>query len=84
MRKNPKVRKAVDMTVCTPHPSGNAVFMAYDGQLARIYTRKANRSKLADSGFEKLGKLSNPSRVLDRDGEISHENQYLTGRSGSP
>lgn len=75
MRKNRKVRKAVDMTVCTPHPFGNAVFMACDGQLARIYTRKANRSKLADSGFEKLGKLSRPSRVLDKDGGIPHEDQ---------
>lgn len=53
-----------------------ASYLAHtDTTQARIYTRKANRSKLADSGFEKLGKLSNPSRVLDRDEETSHEDQ---------
>lgn len=30
------------------------------------FTPRANRSKLADSGFEKLGKLSNFPQKLDR------------------
>lgn len=37
-----------------------ASFLAHtDTTQASVYTKKANRSKLADSGFEKLGKLSN-------------------------
>lgn len=44
-----------------------ASYLAHaDTTQARIYTRKANRSKLADSGFEKLWKLSNSSELLDR------------------
>lgn len=43
-----------------------ASYLAHtDTTQARTYTRKANRSKLADSGFEKLRKMSNPSEKLD-------------------
>lgn len=53
-----------------------ASYLAHaDTTQARVYTRKANRSKLADSGFKKLGKLSNLPELLDRDGEIPHEDQ---------
>jgi integrase len=46
-----------------------------DTSQASVYTKAANRAKLADSGFEKLGKLSNSRKVLDADGVISDENQ---------
>lgn len=53
-----------------------ASYLAHaDTTQARIYTRKANRSKLADSGFQKLGKLSNPSELLDGNEEIPLEDQ---------
>ena len=53
-----------------------ASYLAHtDTTQARIYTKKANRSKLADSGFEKLGKLSNPSVPLDSDEVNSDEDQ---------
>ncbi|KIC46146.1 tyrosine-type recombinase/integrase [Tateyamaria sp. ANG-S1] len=44
-----------------------ASYLAHtDTTQASVYTRAANRSKLADSGFEKLGKLSNSSKELDK------------------
>lgn len=44
-----------------------ASYLAHtDTTQASVYTRRANRSKLADSGFKKLGKLSNSSKKLDR------------------
>lgn len=44
-----------------------ASYLAHtDTTQASVYTKKANRSKLADSGFEKLGKLSNFSEELDK------------------
>lgn len=47
-----------------------ASYLAHaDTTQARTYTRKANRARLADSGFEKLGKLSNPAVLLDNDRE---------------
>lgn len=53
-----------------------ASYLAHaDTTQARVYTRKANRSKLADSGFEKLGKLSNSPEKLDVDGGIINDNQ---------
>ena len=43
-----------------------ASYLAHkDTKLAAVYTRKANRSKLADSGFAKLGNVSNLIPVLD-------------------
>ena len=43
-----------------------ASYLAHtDTTQASIYTREANRSKLADSGFEKLGNLSNAPEGLD-------------------
>lgn len=43
-----------------------ASYLAHtDTTQASVYTRRANRSKLADSGFEKLGRLSNSSGKLD-------------------
>ena len=43
-----------------------ASYLAHtDTTQARIYTRKANRSKLADSGFKKLSKMSNSLQKLD-------------------
>lgn len=45
-----------------------ASYLAHtDTTQASIYTREANRSKLADSGFEKLGNLSNAPEELDRE-----------------
>ena len=44
-----------------------ASYLAHtDTKQAAVYTKKANRSKLADSGFEKLGNVSNLIPVLDR------------------
>jgi integrase len=44
-----------------------ASYLAHtDTTQASVYTKAANRSKLADSGFEKLGKLSNSSEALDK------------------
>lgn len=44
-----------------------ASYLAHtDTTQASVYTRRANRSKLADSGFKKLEKLSNSSGKLDR------------------
>lgn len=44
-----------------------ASYLAHtDTTQASVYTKAANRSKLADSGFEKLGKLSNSSEKLDK------------------
>lgn len=44
-----------------------AAYLAHkDTKEASTYTRKADRAKLADSGFAKLGKVSNLSDVLDR------------------
>lgn len=44
-----------------------ASYLAHtDTTQASVYTKAANRSKLADSGFEKLGKLSNSPGKLDR------------------
>lgn len=46
-----------------------ASYLAHtDTTQASVYTKAANRSKLADSGFEKLGKLSNSSEKLDKQG----------------
>lgn len=46
-----------------------ASYLAHtDTTQAAVYTKAANRSKLADSGFEKLGKLSNSSEKLDKQG----------------
>ncbi|NJM81215.1 MAG: tyrosine-type recombinase/integrase [Tabrizicola sp.] len=40
-----------------------ASYLAHaDTTQARTYTRKANRARLADSGFEKVRKLSNPAK----------------------
>ncbi|HMQ40251.1 MAG TPA: tyrosine-type recombinase/integrase [Paracoccus sp. (in: a-proteobacteria)] len=47
-----------------------ASYLAHtDTTQASVYTRRANRSKLADSGFKKLGKLSNSSDPLDSEKE---------------
>lgn len=44
-----------------------ASYLAHkDTKQADTYTKKANRSKLADSGFAKLGNVSNFSSALDR------------------
>lgn len=51
-----------------------ASFLAHaDTKQAAVYTKQANRSKLADSGFAKLGTVSNTSRKLDRKQEKSYE-----------
>lgn len=51
-----------------------ASYLAHtDTTQARTYTRKANRSKLADSGFEKLRKMSNSSKKLDNEEENPNE-----------
>lgn len=53
-----------------------ASYLAHtDTTQARIYTRKANRSKLADSGFKKLRKMSNSSDKLDNEEGNPDENQ---------
>lgn len=53
-----------------------ASYLAHaDTTQARTYTRKANRARLADSGFEKVRKLSNTTEQLDKSGRKSHENQ---------
>lgn len=53
-----------------------ASYLAHtDTTQARTYTRKANRSKLADSGFEKLRKMSNSSKKLDNEEENPNEGQ---------
>ncbi len=47
-----------------------ASYLAHaDTTQAAVYTKKANRARLADSGFAKLyaGKMSNPSDQLDID-----------------
>lgn len=44
-----------------------AAFLAHsDTKQAAVYTKRANRSKLADSGFAKLGNVSNYPTKLDR------------------
>lgn len=44
-----------------------SAFLAHKNtQQADTYTKKANRSKLADSGFDKLGNVSNFPKALDR------------------
>lgn len=44
-----------------------ASYLAHaDTKQADVYTKKANRAKLADSGFAKLGNVSNLSEALDR------------------
>lgn len=53
-----------------------ASYLAHtDTTQARTYTRKANRSKLADSGFEKLRKMSNSSKTLDNKRKNPNEEQ---------
>lgn len=53
-----------------------ASYLAHtDTTQARTYTRKANRSKLADSGFEKLRKMSNSWKKLDNEEENPNEKQ---------
>ncbi|WP_235841491.1 tyrosine-type recombinase/integrase [Cereibacter azotoformans] len=57
-----------------------------DTKTAAIYVKKANRARLADSGFAKLtqGSVSNLSEVLDRKAGKANTNQQLARRSGSP
>ncbi|MEF9605765.1 tyrosine-type recombinase/integrase, partial [Paracoccus sp. PXZ] len=44
-----------------------ASYLAHkDTKQADVYTKKANRAKLADSGFAKLGNVSNFPEALDR------------------
>lgn len=51
-----------------------ASYLAHkDTKQADTYTKKANRSKLADSGFAKLSNVSNFSDELDRKAENAHE-----------
>jgi integrase len=51
-----------------------ASYLAHkDTKQADIYTKKANRSKLADSGFAKLALVSNSSAALDRKAVKSDE-----------
>ncbi|MFN4158616.1 MAG: tyrosine-type recombinase/integrase [Gemmobacter sp.] len=51
-----------------------ASYLAHeDTKQAATYTKKANRAKLADSGFAKLGSVSNLSEKLDRKAGKSHE-----------
>lgn len=46
-----------------------ASYLAHkDTKQADTYTKKANRSKLADSGFAKLSSMSNLSAALDKEG----------------
>ena len=45
-----------------------ASYLAHkDTKQADTYTKKANRAKLADSGFAKLTSMSNPSGELDKE-----------------
>lgn len=51
-----------------------ASYLAHkDTKQADTYTKKANRSKLADSGFAKLENVSNSPTMLDRKAENSDE-----------
>lgn len=53
-----------------------ASYLAHaDTTQARTYTRKANRARLADSGFKKMRKSSNAADSLDKDGSYSNDNQ---------
>ena len=51
-----------------------ASYLAHkDTKLAAVYTKQTNRSKLADSGFAKLGNVSNLIPQLDKKGEKADE-----------
>ena len=51
-----------------------ASYLAHkDTKQADTYTKKANRAKLADSGFAKLSGVSNFPKVLDRKAEKANE-----------
>jgi hypothetical protein len=53
-----------------------ASYLAHkDTKLAGLYSRKANRSRLADSGFAKLGNVSNLPQKLDRKAGKPNEDQ---------
>ncbi|MFT3688928.1 tyrosine-type recombinase/integrase [Paenirhodobacter sp.] len=56
-----------------------ASYLAYaDTTQARIYTRKANRARLADSGFEKMRKLSNTTEQLNKSEGKPYEDHHIT------
>lgn len=53
-----------------------ASYLAHkDTKLAAVYARKANRARLADSGFAKLGAMSNAPGELDRGTDKTDEKQ---------
>ena len=51
---------------------------------ADLYTKKANRAKLADSGFAKLRSMSNPPAKLDETHDKNNKQQAPTVGGGSP
>ncbi len=72
------LRKAGATTLADAGATGweIASYLAHkDTKQADTYTKKANRAKLADSGFAKLGSVSNFPSVLDRKAGNDDEKQ---------